>query len=130
MGGEAEGEGGVLTDTALSVPSGWKLQETVVSHPVVLGESNVHVSLPWVPFTTKISLGVCTSRADILAVTEEEGTKFKSRIWQRYHVHIYQRKRGYWISEKLFTVWFLVFLTTVWEAFCLPGDRASLHSPG
>lgn len=79
--GGAEGGGAGLTDTALSVPSGWKLQETVVNHPVVLGESKVHVSFPWVPFTTKISLGVCTSRADILAVTEEKRTELMSRIW-------------------------------------------------
>lgn len=77
---EEEGQGkwmrGVaLTDTAPSVPFGWKLQVTEVNHPVVLGESKVHVSFPCVPFTTKISLGVCTSKADILAVTKEKKTK-------------------------------------------------------
>jgi hypothetical protein len=95
----------VLTDTALSVPSGWKLQETVVNHPVVLGESNVQVSFPCVPFTTKISLGVWTSKADILAVTKRK-TKTKTkqssraRFGKKITVHIYQRKRPHWVSSE------------------------------
>lgn len=53
-----------LTDTVVSAPSGWKLQETVVSALVVSVDLNLHVSFPWVPFATKISFGVYTSKAD------------------------------------------------------------------
>lgn len=61
------------TDTVVSAPSGWKLQETVVSVPVVLVDLNLHVSFPWVPFATKISFGVYTSKADTPVVTGERG---------------------------------------------------------
>lgn len=55
----------------VSVPSGWKLQETVVSMLVVFTDLNVHVSFPCVPLATYISFGVYTSRADTPAVTGE-----------------------------------------------------------
>jgi hypothetical protein len=48
----------LLTDTVVSAPFGWKLQETVVNPPVVLVDLNLHVSFPCVPFATKISFGV------------------------------------------------------------------------
>lgn len=65
----------IPTDTVVSVPSGWKLQETEVNVPVVLVDLNLHVSFPCVPFATKISFGVYTSRADTPAVTGEKGTR-------------------------------------------------------
>lgn len=55
----------------VSVPSGWKLQETEVNVPVVLVDLNLHVSFPCVPFATKISFGVYTSKADTPYVTGE-----------------------------------------------------------
>lgn len=65
---------GAPTDTMVSVPSGWKLQETEVDAPVVLGDLNLHVSFPCVPLATKISFGVYTSKADMPVVTAERGT--------------------------------------------------------
>lgn len=57
------------TDTGVSVPSGWKLQDTEVCVPVVLVDLNLHDSFPWVPFATKISFGVYTSKAATPAVS-------------------------------------------------------------
>lgn len=65
---------GVPTDTVVSAPSGWKLQDTEVNPPVTLVDLNLHVSFPCVPFATKISFGVYTSKADTPAVTGERST--------------------------------------------------------
>lgn len=43
--------------------------------PVVLGDLNLHVNFPCVPFGTKISFGVYTSKADVPEVTAERGTR-------------------------------------------------------
>lgn len=77
----------------VSVPSGWKLQETEVDAPVVLADVNLHVSFPCVPFATKISFGVCTSKADVPAVTAERETRgVKSRVQPERHAHVSQRR--------------------------------------
>ncbi|VTJ92172.1 Hypothetical predicted protein [Marmota monax] len=66
------GAEGTPTDTVVSAPSGWKLQETDVNPPVTLVDLNLHGSFPCVPFATKISLGVYTSKADTPAVPGEK----------------------------------------------------------
>lgn len=82
------------TDTGVSVPSGWKLQDTEVCVPVVLVDLNLHDSFPWVPFATKISFGVYTSKAATPAVTGEGDKDGLDGIRREYPGQVHQKRQG------------------------------------